>query len=559
MCEKQHDESSSSASADLSAHIPRKYGRAFIDVSRRGVDGFDFSRFNRTSFGGLENALRDASYTNAVLLMLWFVPELRRCVLREQFDCKARCVAAAAVPGAKLALELSLLFYLLDCAPRLPAHKRAVHSANCISALRQAPDAVALSLVGDESGTAPADSLQEPKRKPLARKSRALHRFLLQQLDAHLSKQGVATQLYGLESVATNEFLTTTGSSSPSRGAAQTTPNAENKEEDDNVEKRRKPVAGCEQRCSKALTTELCLEKPFHHVKTKRRLSVVETWTSGDVDESCVKDDEEWLFCDAVHASLCRSTRARAWRESARRYEPIAQSRTPRPALPLVLALHCDVGASAPVSVHVPLLKDEPRPPWCRGAPWFAKTFKCRVDTSGKCQVFEKTDAPTSQPSSDNNTKAPSSSETPTTESGTPASSDAACEDRSSSVEWLGAGDACVEKEAEWAEYELVSVLSHVQRYEDRGDACAPASDDPSAEGLVLHARVLEEYTERADESQQRPSSYAAAMAMAREDEQAPSRRRAPRTHDGSDLKTGCCWERGGEGTNEFSQRSVHR
>ena len=37
--------------------VPGRYRRVVIDFSKRGLDGFDFGKYNRTSFVGLENLL----------------------------------------------------------------------------------------------------------------------------------------------------------------------------------------------------------------------------------------------------------------------------------------------------------------------------------------------------------------------------------------------------------------------------------------------------------------------------------------------------------------------
>lgn len=54
-----------------------------IDFSKRGLDGFDFARHNATPLAGLENLLPN-SYTNALLQLLFYVPEVRATVLQLQ-------------------------------------------------------------------------------------------------------------------------------------------------------------------------------------------------------------------------------------------------------------------------------------------------------------------------------------------------------------------------------------------------------------------------------------------------------------------------------------------
>lgn len=55
-----------------------------IDFSRRGLDGFDFARHNATPLPGLENLLPNSAHTNAILQLLFYVPEVRAAVLQLQ-------------------------------------------------------------------------------------------------------------------------------------------------------------------------------------------------------------------------------------------------------------------------------------------------------------------------------------------------------------------------------------------------------------------------------------------------------------------------------------------
>ncbi|KAH8084962.1 poly(A)-specific ribonuclease [Aureococcus anophagefferens] len=154
------------AAAERGADVPHKYAKHVIDVSRRGVDGFDFSRYNRTPFGGLENALGDARFTNAALLLLYFLPELRQLVLADQYEPTAKNVLPSAPPAANFVLELSFLFQKAGAAAEAPAGER--------------------------------------KRRPLARKALVFHRFALEQLAAHLADGARVQRLLGFTSATEN-------------------------------------------------------------------------------------------------------------------------------------------------------------------------------------------------------------------------------------------------------------------------------------------------------------------------------------------------------------------
>lgn len=404
--------------------IPRKYARCLLDVSRRGVDGFDFSQFNDTPFGGLENSLQETSFTNAPLLMLYFVPEIRKAILAEQYRGDS--------DKAGLILELSLLFDAFDAAPRLDKNRRACHSESVISALCQSPDAVALGLVTDFDRSSNQKQKAET-RKQLASKASIFLRFVLDQIDINLSqRQGLSTDLFGLETVTTNEFIQA-GNDAGSHSSSSTSA--------------KKGSAGASRKV-KTLTTEIQLEPPFlfRNQQKSNALRLVEGVASRA--ETRRKDGPPaWRFADALQSSLVRSTRARAWRDSSRCYEPISQNRSPRPPLPNLLSLKCDIDSAE---------KAKGGGGGLVGANWFPLEFQARVDSRGKCQVFEKVKSPNDDKHEDKET------------------------------EWIGAGDAIVEERgSDFATYDLIAVVSRVIR---------PGNE----EGLVVHCSVGPEYYERA-------------------------------------------------------------
>jgi len=158
------------------------------------------------------------------------------------------------------------------------------------------PDAVALGLVAAKGAArelVAANKAEHPR--PLARDAAAFHRFALEQLAAHLTKEGMKP-LLGLTSATTNRF---------SDGEAG------------------------DVRESTALATSVDLDPP-EKPEIQRRTRDIEG-----------EPPAQWLFCDALRAALQKTSRARAWRDSSKKYEPITQTRAPRAPLPPLLSLHC--------------------------------------------------------------------------------------------------------------------------------------------------------------------------------------------------------------------------
>jgi len=155
---------------EVSDDMPRRYREVIIDFSsKRGLDAFDFGRYNTTPFSGLENILPN-TYTNAVLQMLFFVPEVRLAILHQQYNPRLWD------NDKSLGCELGFLFHMLNQA-RNGAGKvgaKPCQSANFLRVFRHIPEAVALGLL-------------ESKTIPVQQRVESFHRFLLNQLHLELA------------------------------------------------------------------------------------------------------------------------------------------------------------------------------------------------------------------------------------------------------------------------------------------------------------------------------------------------------------------------------------
>ncbi|KDO35609.1 hypothetical protein SPRG_00453 [Saprolegnia parasitica CBS 223.65] len=118
-------------------HVPPRYKYKEIKMSKHGMDGFmfDFAKHNATRFVGLENSL-PFSYINALLQLLYFVPELRAHALLHLCDAPV-CVTC----------ELGFLFHMMnEASAKAPRHAKSCQPTNLLTTLRQVPAATTLGL-----------------------------------------------------------------------------------------------------------------------------------------------------------------------------------------------------------------------------------------------------------------------------------------------------------------------------------------------------------------------------------------------------------------------------
>ena len=154
--------------------LPTKYCRVDVNSQlsrghkgRMRHDDFDFSKYNKTRFAGLENDLAN-SYCNALIQVLYFTPKLRSSVLK---SCCAQefCVTC----------ELGFLFHMLHVSTvGIPCQ-----ASNMLRALRQIREAGALGLL---EGT---DEYEAQRDRSLMRRVQALSRFMMEQLHKELARK----------------------------------------------------------------------------------------------------------------------------------------------------------------------------------------------------------------------------------------------------------------------------------------------------------------------------------------------------------------------------------
>ena len=131
-------------------------------LSKMGTDDFDFDRYNRTGFCGLEASLPNA-YCNAMLQILYFNEKLRIILLNHTCS-RENCICC----------ELSFLFHMMDISPGMPCQ-----SANFLRALRTIPEASALGLIFTESNAVWGCNVP--------RLVQSWNRFILQQIYVQIS------------------------------------------------------------------------------------------------------------------------------------------------------------------------------------------------------------------------------------------------------------------------------------------------------------------------------------------------------------------------------------
>ena len=137
--------------------VPKQYRKVAIKLSKMGTDDFDFDRYNRTGFCGLEASLPN-SYCNSMLQILYYTERLRILILNHTCS-RENCVCC----------ELSFLFHMMDISRGIPCH-----SGNFLRSLRTIPEASALGLIFTDQNSV--------WKNNVPRLIQSWNRFILQQI-----------------------------------------------------------------------------------------------------------------------------------------------------------------------------------------------------------------------------------------------------------------------------------------------------------------------------------------------------------------------------------------
>jgi PAB-dependent poly(A)-specific ribonuclease subunit 2 len=227
------------------------------------------------------------AFAPPVLLLFYFIPEMRSAVLAAQYNEK---LFSARGYEKALAPELGFIFHHIESLSRFGLLHPVKPSAdslqprigvwapsNFLTALGTMPEAEQLQILDGSPAAV------DPPRRP-----EAFYRFLAYQLDKELSKNSGTKRmdsLHGLDFISLNQFII--GSSPPSQST------------------------------TRALTVDLNYDL-----------------FSREAEKKPVR------FGELLRHSLCRETRLRAWNQSSKAYETIVQRKIAT-SLPQILTLSC--------------------------------------------------------------------------------------------------------------------------------------------------------------------------------------------------------------------------
>eukprot|EP00096_Caligus_rogercresseyi_P013542 TRINITY_DN6183_c0_g1_i1.p1 TRINITY_DN6183_c0_g1~~TRINITY_DN6183_c0_g1_i1.p1 ORF type:complete len:1219 (-),score=351.45 TRINITY_DN6183_c0_g1_i1:406-4062(-) len=267
--------------------IPKRYRKVVVKYSKLGVEDFDFDRYNRTGFCGLEATLPNA-YSNAMLQILYFIEDFHKMILNHVCS-RETC----------LACELSFLFHMMNHSSGAPCQ-----SSNFLRSLRTIPEASALGIVlSDENGI---------KKCNVPRLIQSWNRFILQQT------HNQCTQMLIKEEEES-------GSSSPTRSKSDSGSSIVS----DLFGFKQDKISLCTRCKSSVSSTDL--------------LQVVNLVYPELPPSSSEESLSPIRFQDIVCSSLCPEQTTPAWCDKCRKYQPTTITRLGR-SLPKILNLNagCD-------------------------------------------------------------------------------------------------------------------------------------------------------------------------------------------------------------------------
>ena len=301
-------------------NIPKSYRKIAIKLSKMGSDDFDFDRYNRTGFCGLEASLPN-SYSNAMLQILYYTEKLRILLLNHTCS-RENCICC----------ELSFLFHMMDISPGMPCQ-----SSNFLRALRTIAEASALGLVFVEQSTV--------WKSNVPRLVQSWNRFILQQINAQSTvKKGVEH----LNPGHYNRVAYTGRLSSPMKTAKPSTQSeledmdrvlsaaCVKKDEKDSTESNSlfTSLLGIKQ--EKVNTCTRCKDTKVNHDIMHLCNLIYPDATAQDTSKEIQKKTLTEIIC----SSLCPEQTTPAWCDKCRKYQTTIQTRKIK-SMPCVLSLNC--------------------------------------------------------------------------------------------------------------------------------------------------------------------------------------------------------------------------
>ena len=290
--------------------IPKSYRKVVIKLSKMGTDDFDFDRYNRTGFCGLEASLPNA-YCNAMLQILYYSERLRIILLNHTCS-RENCVCC----------ELSFIFHMMDVSPGMPCQ-----SSNFLRALRTIPEASALGLVFTDQAAV--------WHSNVPRLVQSFIRFILQQIHMQICPPD--------KEKASGKFLSKPppSAASPSKMATKPVKAEEMSKEISEALDQPRMDHGEENEDESLVSTLFGMNQSKVTVcsRCKEKKSKNDTVLLCNLIYPEAKEDQQLQFQDIVCSSMCPEQTTPAWCEQCRKYQTTNQMRTLK-TLPNILSLN---------------------------------------------------------------------------------------------------------------------------------------------------------------------------------------------------------------------------
>jgi hypothetical protein len=286
----------------------------------RGIRQFDYSVYNTTDKIGFENYPPNVSYVNALLQLLFNIPEFRAAAVSSQLSRFQQMTANT------IWIELGFLFHMMKemmsvsvssaalCSAEVLSQMKVVSASNIQSVLRNNEEAIALGLF-DQQANPSSDSAVDSQHF-----SQVFGRFLLQQLsrevDAEAKYEGrpnMVDELFGFSIETTTTFL--------SSGTV-------------------------ERQAALIRSTALELSYPFHSLSAARRLVTAHSQqrqsssSGGGTSSGGSGSTSSISFSALLHRSIRREARLKGWCSASEAYEPLLQVKFMK-SIPKLLMLLC--------------------------------------------------------------------------------------------------------------------------------------------------------------------------------------------------------------------------